>query len=173
MHYNPKNSVTASIHMREKDFFPIQTYTDGGDNVLKKILTQTADLDLMDKCTFQIALMPAHTHNVVWNYTRGFAYKWHMLKNSMNVKRRFIDTKVNIRTHDAHHKYEHKNHENLYYAKITCSIESSSQALARAKMLALLKNLYDLENHQNQMLFDIKPMQPADAKNILAPTLGA
>lgn len=127
MNYDPKNSVTAQIHMREGDFFPIQTHTEGGDHVLKKILTQTADLDLMDKCTFQIALMPAHTHNVIWNYTRGFSYKWHMLKNSMNFKRRFIDTKVNIRTHDAKHKYEHKNHENLYYAKITCTIQSTSQ----------------------------------------------
>ncbi len=31
MHYNPANSVKASIGMREKDFFPIQTYLDGGD----------------------------------------------------------------------------------------------------------------------------------------------
>ena len=56
------------------------------------------------------------------------------------------------------HKYEHKNHANLYYAKMTCYIQSSSQALARAKMLALMKNLYDLENHENQIIFDVKPM---------------
>lgn len=172
MRYDPANSVKASIGMREHDFFPIQTYVDGGDSVLKKILSQTSDLDLMDKCTFQIALMPAHTHNVIWSYARGIKYKWHMLKNSMNVKRRFLDTKVNIRTHDAHHKFEHKNHANLYYAKITCYIQSSSQALARAKMMALLKNLYDLENHENQIIFDIKPMHDGDVKNILAPVLG-
>ncbi len=144
--------------MRESDFFPIQIFSEGGDGVLKKILTQTADLDLNDKCTFQIALMPAHTHNTIWNYARNIAYKWHMFKNSMNVKRRFLDTKINIRSHDAEHKYHHKNHANLYYAKITCYIQSSSQALARAKILALLKNLYDLENHENQIIFDVKPM---------------
>ena len=66
MKYDPANSVKASIGMREGDFFPIQTFVDGGDSVLKKILSQTSDLDLMDKCTFQIALMPAHTHNVIW-----------------------------------------------------------------------------------------------------------
>lgn len=172
MKYDPKNSVKASIGMREHDFFPIQTYIDGWDSVLKKILSQTSDLDLSDKCTFQIALMPAHTHNVIWNFKRRIQYRWHMIKNSMNVKRRFIDTKVNIRTHDAEHKYEHKNHENLYYAKLTCYIQSSSQTLARAKMLALLKNLYDLENHENQIVFDIKPMHEGDAKNIISPMLG-
>lgn len=172
MRYDPANSVKASIGMREHDFFPIQTYIDGGDSVLKKILSQTSDLDLADKCTFQIALMPAHTHNVIWNHTRNLQYKWHMLKNSMNVKRRFLDTKVNIRTHDAKHKYEHKNHQNLYYAKLTCYIQSSSQALARAKMLALLKNLYDLENQENQIVFDVQPMHDGDVKNILAPVLG-
>ncbi len=102
--------------------------------------------------------MPAHTHNVLWGYKRTIDHKWHMLKNSWNIKRRFLDTKVNIRTHDAQHKYEHKNHANLYYAKITCYIQSSTQNLARAKMMALLKNLYDLENHENQIVFDIKPM---------------
>lgn len=158
--------------MREGDFFPIQTFVDGGDSVLKKILSQTSDLDLTDKCTFQIALMPAHTHNTIWNYTRNLHYKWHMLKNSMNVKRRFLDTKINIRSHDAQHKYEHKNHSNLYYAKITCYIQSSTQGLARAKMLALLKNLYDLENHENQIVFDVKPMNENDVHNILSPTLG-
>lgn len=171
MRYDIENSVKASITMREHDFFPIQTYNDGGDGVLKKILSQTADLDLTDKCTFQIALMPAHTHNVIWSYTRSIQHKWHMLKNSMNIKRRFLDTKVNIRTHDAEHKYEHKNHSNLYYAKITCYIQSSTQVLARAKMMALLKNLYDLENHENQILFSIKPMHKDDAKNVLAPVL--
>lgn len=70
MHYDVANSVKASISMREHDFFPIQTYLDGGDSVLKKMLSQTADLDLTDKCTFQIAIMPAHTHNAIWNYTR-------------------------------------------------------------------------------------------------------
>ena len=45
MHYNHSNSVSASIYMREGDFFPIQTFAEGGD-VLKKILTQTADLEL-------------------------------------------------------------------------------------------------------------------------------
>lgn len=172
MHYDVANSVKASIGMREHDFFPIQTYLDGGDNVLKKILSQTADLDLNDKCTFQIAIMPAHTHNVMWNYARNIQYKWHMFKNSMNVKRRFLDTKVNIRTHDAQHKYEHKNHANLYYAKMTCYIQSSSQALARAKMLALMKNLYDLENHENQIVFDVKPMREGDVSNIVSPVLG-
>ncbi len=171
MHYNPALSVKASIAMRERDFFPIQTYLDGGEGVLKKILSQTADLDLTDKCTFQIALMPAHTHNVLWDFTRNLRHKWHMIKNSMNVKRRFLDTKVNIRTHDAQHKFEHKNHANLYYAKITCYIQSSSQALARAKMFALLKNLYDLENRENQIVFDVKPMHEGDVKNILAPVL--
>jgi len=172
MHYDAAHSVKASIGMREHDFFPIQTYLDGGDNVLKKILSQTADLDLNDKCTFQIAVMPAHTHNVMWNYARNLQYKWHMMKNSMNIKRRFLDTKVNIRTHDAQHKYEHKNHANLYYAKMTCYIQSSSQALARAKMLALMKNLYDLENHENQIIFDVKPMHEGDMKNIISPVLG-
>jgi hypothetical protein len=90
----------------------------------------------------------------------------------MNVKRRFLDTKVNIRTHDAQHKFEHKNHSNLYYAKMTCYIQSSSQALARAKMLALMKNMYDLENHENQIVFDVQPMHPGDASNIVAPMLG-
>ncbi|MBP7806519.1 type IV secretory system conjugative DNA transfer family protein [Candidatus Gracilibacteria bacterium] len=172
MKFDPANSVKASIGMREHDFFPIQTYLDGGDSVLKKILSQTSDLDLMDKCTFQIALMPAHTHNTIWNFSRKIKHKWHMVKNSVNVKRRYLDTKVNIRSHDAEHKYEHKNHANLYYSKLTCYIQSSSQALARAKMLALLKNLYDLENHENQIIFDVKPMHEGDAKNILAPVLG-
>ncbi|MEI6710890.1 MAG: DUF87 domain-containing protein [bacterium] len=171
MHYQLENSVKASIGLREGDFFPMQTYLDGGDGVLKKILSQTADLDLTDKCTFQIALMPAHTHNVIWNFTRNLHHKWHMFKNSMNVKRRFLDTKVNIRTHDALHKFEHKSHANLYYAKVSCYIQSSSQAVARAKMMALLKNLYDLENHENQIVFAVKPMHEGDVKNILAPTL--
>jgi len=171
MHYVPANSVRASIGMRENDFFPMQTFRDGGDGVLKKILSQTADLDLTDKCTFQIALMPAHTHNVVWNFTRNVQHKWHMLKNSFNVKRRFIDTKVNIRTHDAHHKFEHKSHENLYYAKVSCYIQSSSQSVARAKMMALLKNLYDLENKENQIVFTVKPMHEWDVKNVLSPVL--
>lgn len=87
----------------------------------------------------------------------------------MNVKRRFLDTKVNIRTQDAEHKYEDKNHANLYYAKITCYIQSSSQGVARAKMMALLKNLYDLENRENQFFFDIKPLLDGDVKNIIAP----
>ena len=39
-------------------------------------------------------------------------------------------------------------------------------------MLALLKNLYDLENHENQIIFDVKPMHEGDVGNILAPTLG-
>jgi hypothetical protein len=95
-----------------------------------------------------------------------------MMKNSFNVRRRYLDTKVNIRSHDAQHKYEHKNHENLYYAKLTCYIQSSSQALARAKVLALLKNLYDLENHENQIIFDVKPLHEGDVKNIIAPVLG-
>jgi len=171
MHYDPEKSVKASISLREGDFFPMQTYLDGGDGVLKKILSQTADLDLTDKCTFQIALMPAHTHNVIWNFTRNLHHKWHMMKNSMNVKRRFLDTKVNIRTHDAQHKYEHKSHANLYHAKVSCYIQSGTQAVARAKMMALLKNLYDLENRENQIVFDIKPMHAGDVKNVLAPTL--
>jgi len=70
MNYDPALSVKAAISMREHDFFPIQTYLDGGDSVLKKILSQTSDLDLKDKCTFQIALMPAHTHNTIWNFSR-------------------------------------------------------------------------------------------------------
>lgn len=171
MHYAYKNAATASIYMREGDFFPIQTFDDGGD-VLKKILTQTADFELWDKCTFRLTVSPAHTHNVIWNYSRKFRYKWHMLKNSLNFRRRFIDTKVNIRTHDAKHTYEHKNHENLYLVEINCFVESTTQHLARAKMLSLLKNLYDLENHHNQMLFDIKPMTENDTKNILSPILG-
>jgi hypothetical protein len=170
MHYNPANSVSASISMREGDFFPIHTFVEGGD-VLKKILTQTADLELSDKFTFRLTLTPAHTHNVIWNFSRKFAYKWHMFKNSLNLKRRFIDTKVNIRTLEAKHTYDHKNHSNLYLTQVTCSLESTSKNLARAKMIALLKNLYDLENHHNQMLFDIKSMTEHDAKNILSPTL--
>jgi hypothetical protein len=170
MRYNHRNSVSASISMREGDFFPIHTFIEGAD-VLKKILTQTADLELGDKYTFRLVVSPAHTHNVIWNYSRKFRYKWHMLKNSLNFKRRFIDTKVNIRTHDAKHTYEHKNHKNLYSVQMSCFLESTSQNLARAKMLALLKNLYDLENHQNQMLFDIATMTEEQEKNILSPTL--
>lgn len=115
--------------------------------------------------------MPAHTHNVIWGQVRKIKYRLHMIRNAFDIKRRFIDTKVNIRTHEAQHKYEHKNHLNLYSVKLTCYLQSTSRNLARAKMMALLKNLFDLENHENQIYFDLKNMDVGDAKNVLAPAI--
>lgn len=89
-----------------------------------------------------------------------------MFKNAWNLKKRFIDKKIDIRNHDAHHAHEHKNHANLYLTEIKCFLESSSQNLAKAKLSSLLRNLYDIENTHNQIIFQIQNMEESDAKTV-------
>ena len=52
----------------------------------------------------------------------------------------------------------------MYRAKFTMYLQSDSQKLARAKSIALLKNLSDLENTENKVEFQVKPMSPGDAQ---------
>jgi hypothetical protein len=74
MNFDPNLSVKGEVSLKEKDYFPVPTYDEISTSVFIKILSQSADLDLSDKMTFQVTLRATNTHNIFFQFFRRIKY---------------------------------------------------------------------------------------------------
>ena len=67
----PEKTIQANILVKEGDFFPLHTFEDISGSPFIKMLSQTSNLDTLDKMMFQIILKPVNTHNVFFHLRRN------------------------------------------------------------------------------------------------------
>lgn len=128
-------TATATIKLKEKDFFRIPTYKEQSSSLFAKLLTQTASLDSGDQFSYAIEVTPFNSHNAFWQLKRRVSYKWYRFLKFFDLKSRFLDTKINTKSKKAIESYEKKNQSDLYKIAMSIRVRSKDQNLAKAKVI--------------------------------------